>query len=199
MLWHRVVHGVAEDDIRFTRCKAGFYQFLEQGTCINRAAHFTCLGAAQVEFFAGADGFHKFVGEQYAMVQVQRLTVEIARRLADFEELFDFGMANIQIAGCRTATQRTLRNRQCQAVHDANKRNNTAGLAVEANRLTNATDITPIRTNAAAARREPDIFVPGVDDAFQAVIDGVQIAADRQAAARAAVGQDGRCRHEPEA
>ena len=199
MLGHCVVHGVAEDDIRLAGCKAGFDEFLEQGTGIDGAADFTCFGAAQVEFFASADGFHKFVGQQHAMVQVQRLTVEVARWFADFEELFDFGVANIQIARRRSATQRTLRNRKCQAVHDADKRNDAAGLAIQANRLANATDIAPIGANAAAARRQPDIFVPGVDDAFKAVVYAVQIAADRQATARAAIGQYGRCRHEPQA
>ena len=171
MLWHRVVHGVAEDDIGLARCKAGFYQLLEQGAGINGAAHFACLGAAQVEFFTSADGFHKFIRQQYTVVQVQRLTVEVARWLADFEEFFDFGVADVQITGRRATTQRTLRNRKCQAVHDADKGNDAAGLAVEANRFTNATDIAPISANAAAARRKPDIFVPSVDDAFKAVID----------------------------
>ena len=151
MLWHRIVHGVAEDDVGLARCKAGFHQLLEQGACVNGAAYFACLGAAQVEFFASADGLHKFVGQQYAMVQVQRLTVEIARWFADFEEFFDFGVADVQIASRRSATQRALRNCKCQAVHDADKWNDAAGLAVEANRFPDATYRTPIRTNAAAA------------------------------------------------
>ncbi len=56
----------------------------------------------------------------------------------------------------------------------------------------------PIGADAAAFRRQPDILVPGVDDAVQAVVDAVQIAADRKAAAGAAVGQDRRRRHEPQ-
>ena len=100
MLWHRVVHGVAEDDIWLARCKTGFDKLLEQGPCIDRAAHFARLWATQVEFFASAHRFHKLVGKQDAMVQVQRLTVEVARWLPDFEELLDFGVADIKIASC---------------------------------------------------------------------------------------------------
>ena len=39
---------------------------------------------------------------------------------------------------------------------------------------------------------------PGVDDAAETVVDAVEIAADRQAASGAAIGQHGRRRHEPE-
>ena len=56
-----VKYGIAEDDIRFARGKAGFHQLLEQRTCINRAAHFAGFGRTQVELFASADGFHEFV------------------------------------------------------------------------------------------------------------------------------------------
>ncbi len=42
-----------------------------------------------------------------------------------------------------------------------------AGLAVEADRLADAADIAPIGADAAAARGEPDILVPGVDDAVR--------------------------------
>ena len=85
------------------------------------------------------------------MVQVQRLAVEVARWLADFKELFDFRMADIEIARGRTTTQRTLRDGEGKAVHNADKRNDAARLAVEANRLANAAHIAPIGPNAAAA------------------------------------------------
>src|SRR3546814_9082304 len=53
-------------------------------------------------------------------------------------------------------------------------------------------------SEAAAARGEPHILVPGADDALQAVGDGVQIAGDGKAATGAAIRQHGRRRHEPE-
>jgi hypothetical protein len=56
----------------------------------------------------------------------------------------------------------------------------------------------PISADAAAARGQPDILVPGVDDAFKAVVDAVEIAGDGQAAAGAAVRQDRGGRHEPQ-
>jgi hypothetical protein len=89
MLGHHAVHGVGEDDVGLARGKAGFDQLLEQRTRIDRAAHRAVLRATQLELRAGAHRFHELVGDQHAVVQVQRLAVEIARRLADFEELLD--------------------------------------------------------------------------------------------------------------
>ena len=198
MLWHRVVHGVAENDVRLTSCKAGFNELLEQCPRVDGAADFAGLGAAQMEFVTSAYGFHERIGQQHTMVQVQRLTVEVTRWLTDFEEFFDFRMADIKIARRRATAQRPLRNRKRQAVHHADERNDAAGLAVEADRFANATDIAPIGADAAATRCEPDIFVPSVDDTFKAVVDRVQIAADWKAATRAAIGQYRRCRHEPQ-
>jgi hypothetical protein len=66
---------------------------------IDLAAHRLVLGAAQGEFGAVAHGFHEFVRQQHAVVQVERLAVEIARRLADFEEFLDFRVRDVEIAG----------------------------------------------------------------------------------------------------
>src|SRR4028119_772559 len=52
-----------------------------------------------------------------------------------------------------------------EAVHDAHERDDAAGLAVEADRLADAAHRAPISADAAAARGQPDILVPGVDDA----------------------------------
>jgi hypothetical protein len=48
-------------------------------------------------------------------MEVQRLAVEVAGRLADFEELLDFRVRDVEIAGGRTAPQRALADRQRQA------------------------------------------------------------------------------------
>ena len=133
------------------------------------------------------------------MVQVQRLTVEIARRFPDFEEFLDLGMRDVEIARRRATPQRPLRNRERQRVHHTHERNDAAGLAIQAHRLADAADIAPISADAAPARRQPHILVPGVDDPFQAVGHRVQIAADRQPPPRAAIRQHGRRRHEPKA
>src|SRR3546814_3943639 len=98
------------------------------------------------------------------MMQVQRLAIEVARRLADLQKLLDLRMGDIEITGCRAAAQRALADRQRKRIHHADERNDAAGLAIEANRLTNAAHIAPIGADAAPARGKPDILVPGVDD-----------------------------------
>ena len=50
------------------------------------------LGTAQDELGAVAHGFHELVGDEHAVMQVQRLAVEVARGFADFEEFLDLGV-----------------------------------------------------------------------------------------------------------
>ena len=147
------------------------------------------FGRLQLELRAFAHRFHELVGDEHAVVQVERLAVEVARRFADLEELLDLGVRDVEVAGGRAAAQRALADRQRQAVHHADERDDAAGLAVEADRLADAAHAAPIGADAAALGRQPDILVPGADDAVEAVGDAVQIAADRQAAAGAAVRQ----------
>ena len=198
MLGHHPVHRVGEDDIGLAGGQPRFDQLLEQRARIDRGAHRAVLGAAQVELRARADRFHEFVGQQHAVVQVQRLAVEIARRLADFEEFLDFRVADIEIAGRRAAPQRALRNGKRQAIHHPHEGNDAAGLAVEPDRLADAAHMAPIGADAAAAAGQPDILVPGADNALEAVRHRIEIAADRQAAPGAAVRQHGRRGHEPQ-
>src|SRR5690606_30469083 len=104
------------------------------------------------------------------MMEVERLAVEVAAGLADFEELLDLRMGNVEIAGCGPTAQRTLRNGERQAVHHPDEGDDAAGLPVKADRLADAAHAAPIGADAAAPRGQPDILVPGVDDAFQAVV-----------------------------
>jgi hypothetical protein len=90
---------------------------------------------------------------------------------ADFEELLDLRVVDVEIAGGRAAAQRALLIARVSAVHHADERDDAAGLAVQADRLADAADIAPIGADAAAVRGEPDVLVPGVDDAFEAVVD----------------------------
>src|SRR3546814_17259292 len=85
-----------------------------------------------------AHRLHEGVGDQHAVMQVQRLAVEVAAGLADFEELLDFGMQDVEIAGRRAAPQRALADRKREAVHHPHEGNDAAGLAVEADRLADA-------------------------------------------------------------
>src|SRR5690606_10062223 len=103
---------------------------------------------------------------------------EVARGLTDFEELLDLRVRDVEVAGGRAAAQRALADRQREAVHHADERNDAAGLAVEADRLPDAAHVAPVGADAAAARGEPDVLVPGADDAFETVVDRVEIARD---------------------
>jgi hypothetical protein len=53
-------------------------------------------------FVAVADRLHEGVGDEHAVVEVQRLAVEVAAGLADFEELLDLRVRDVEIAGGRT-------------------------------------------------------------------------------------------------
>ena len=95
MLGHHAVHRVGEHDVRLARCKARFNELLEE-----RARHRLCLRTLN-RHFGDLQGqtpapfayrLHERVGDQNTVVQVERLTVEVARGLTDFEEFFDLRM-----------------------------------------------------------------------------------------------------------
>jgi hypothetical protein len=78
-------------------------------------------------------------------------------------------MANIEVDRSRTTAQRTLGDRQGQAVHDADERDDPRGLAHAAHGLADGTQVLPIAPDAAALDSQPYVLVPQVYDAFQAV------------------------------
>src|SRR5690606_32160982 len=129
------------------------------------------LRAGEVPFLAVADGFHEGVGDQHAVVPAERLAVEIARGFADLEELLDLRVAAVEVTRRRTAAQRALADRQRKAVHHPHERDDPAGLAVEPDRLADPAHVAPVGADAAAARSEPDVLVPGADDALETVVD----------------------------
>jgi hypothetical protein len=132
------------------------------------------------------------------VVKVEGLAVEVAAGLPDLEELLDLGVRDVEVTGGRAAAERALADRKGERVHHAHERDDAAGLAVEPDRLADAADMAPIGADAAAAAGQPDVLVPGVDDAFEAVADAVEIAGDGQAAPGAAVRQNGGRGHEPQ-
>jgi hypothetical protein len=87
------------------------------------------LGERRPNFCAVAHGLHELVGDGDAVVQVQGLAVEVARRLADLEELLDLRVVDVEIDGGRAAAQRALRDRQGQRVHHADEGDDARGLA----------------------------------------------------------------------
>ena len=114
MLGHRLVHRVDEDDVRLAGRQPGLDQLLEQRAGIDLAALGPVLGAAQDELVAFADRCHELVGDEHAVMEVERLAVEVAARLADLEELLDLGVRDVEVAGGRAAPQRALADRQRQ-------------------------------------------------------------------------------------
>jgi hypothetical protein len=198
MLGHHAVYGVGEDKVRLAGGEAHFDDLLEEAARIDLGAGGAVLGRFELEFAAIADGLHEFVGDQHAVVEIEGLAVEIARGFADFEKFLDLGVVDIEIGSGRATAQRALADGEREAIHDADEGDDARGLAVEADRFTDAAHLAPIGADAAAARGEPDIFGPGGNDAVEAVFHGVEVAGDGQAATGAAVGQHRSGGHEPQ-
>ena len=83
MLGHRVVHVIDEDDIRLAGRQPRLDELGEQPARVDGGAALAGLGADEVPFVARAHGFHELVGDKDAMVEVQCLPVEVARRLSN--------------------------------------------------------------------------------------------------------------------
>src|SRR3546814_6882304 len=89
--------------------------------------------------------------DEDAVVQVERLAVEVARGFADLEKLLDLGMRDVEVAGGRAAAEAALRDREGERVHHADEGDDAAGLAVEADGFADAAHRPPIGADAAAA------------------------------------------------
>ncbi len=196
---HGPVDGVDEDDIGLAGGDPRLDDALEEGAGVDMRHDLARARALQRELRAVAHRLHEGVGQQHAMMEVEGLAVEVARRLADLDELLDLRMVDVEIDRRRPAPQRALADRQGQRIHDPDEGDDARGLAVQPDRLADRPHPAPIGADAAAARRQPDILVPGRDDVVEAVADRVEVARDRQAAPGAAVRQDRRRRHEPQA
>ena len=192
------IRRVDEQQIRLAGLQPSLEQPLPELPRRHLAQRLAGVRAAQRERLVVAHGVHELVGDADAVMQVQALAVEVARRLADLDELLDLGMVHVDVDGRRPAPQRALRDRERQGVHDADERNDSRRMAAAANGLADRAHAAPIGADAAAVAGEPDVLGPRVDDAAEIVLDGVQEARDRQAAVGAAVAQDRRRRHEPE-
>ena len=199
MLGQRAVHVVAEHQVRLAGLDPRRQDADPQGARRDAAHHGAVLRRGQRPGLVGLDRAHEGIGDQDAVMQVERLAVRIAAgRAADFDELLDLGMRDRQIDRGRAAPQRALRDRQRQAVHHADEGDDARGLAVLPDLLADRAQIAPVAADAAALGGEPDILVPQPDDAVEAVGGFVQEAGDRQAALGAAIGQHRGRRHEPQ-
>src|SRR3546814_8447435 len=108
MLGHHAVHLVDEDDVGLAGREARFDELLEQAARVDGAADALVLGAAEVELGAVADGFHELVGDEDAVVQVERLAIEVARGFADLEKLLDLGMRDVERSEEHTSELQSL-------------------------------------------------------------------------------------------
>ena len=81
VLGHGPVHRVGEDQVGLARLQAELQHLLPQGAGVDLAHHLAGLGRAQGERGAVAHRLHELVGDGDAVVQVQRLAVEVAARV----------------------------------------------------------------------------------------------------------------------
>ena len=199
LMWREMpIRRIDEQQIGLAGLEPCLEQALPQEARGDFAQPLAGVWAAQRERLVVAHCVHELVGDADAVMQVQALAIEVARRFADLDELLDLGVVHVDVDGRRAAPQRALRDRERQRIHDTDERNDPGGVAAAADGLADRAHAAPIGADAAAVRRQPDVLGPGIDDAREVVLDGVQEARDRQAAIRAAVAQDRRGRQEPE-
>jgi hypothetical protein len=108
------IGGVAEQQVGLAGLQPRLEDLLPELAGRQRSQHGAVARTAQLEGAVVAHGVHELVGDADTVVQVQALAVEIARRLADLDELLDFRVMHVEIHGGGTAAQRALRNRQRQ-------------------------------------------------------------------------------------
>src|SRR5215470_11380297 len=179
---HRAIDAVDEQEIRLAGLQPRLEDALPQLARVYLAYGGAGLRAAQREFLAVAHRLHERVGDVDAVVQVEALAVEVARGLADLQELLDLRVVDVEIDCGRTAPQRALADRERQPVHHMDERNNAGGLARALYRLADRAHPAPVGADAAAVRGEPDVLVPGLDDAVERIRHCVEEARDRQSA-----------------
>jgi hypothetical protein len=94
---HRVVHGVGEEQVGLAGLQAELEDFLPELAGVDLFHDFAGLRRRSWNGASG-DGLHELVGDVDAVVEVQRLAVEVARGFADFEELLDLRVVDVEIA-----------------------------------------------------------------------------------------------------
>src|SRR6478752_8154876 len=163
MLRQRAVRRVDEKEIRFARLQARLEDLLPEQTRRDGLERRVRERAAQSEGPVVAHSLHELVGDRDAVVEVQALAVEVPGGFADLDELLDLRMMHIEVDGRGAAAQRALRDRERERVHDADERDDARGLPVAFDGLADRAHAAPVRADAAAVRREPDVFGPGPD------------------------------------
>jgi hypothetical protein len=100
MLGARLVHMIDEHQVGLAGLDARRQDADPQMPRRDLALHGAVLRADQRPFLVGLDGAHEGVGDQEAVMQVERLAVGIAAgRPADLDELLDLGMVDRQVDG----------------------------------------------------------------------------------------------------
>ena len=198
MLRPRIIHVVGIDDVGLTGFDTRGQDAnpkAPRGDLLHQRA---ILGRHQRPFLIRFHSAHEGIGDQHALMKIERLAIRItAGWAAHFQKFFDFRVIHRQVASRRATAERALGNRQRQAIHHANEGNDARGLAVTADLFANAAQIPPIGPDATALGCQPHILIPKPDNAIKAVRGFVQEAGNRQAASRATIGQNRCGRHEP--
>ena len=199
VLGHRPIDVVDEQQIGLAGFDARGEDANPQASRGDETHHRAVLGTDQRPLLVRLDGAHETVRNDDRIVQIQGLAVWVAAGgPADFDEFLDFRMTDRKVDGGAAAAQRALADGQGERIHDANERNHARGLAVGANPLADRAKIAPIAADAAAARRQPHVFVPQIDDAFQRVGGLIEKARYGKPTLGSAIAQDRRGRHEPQ-
>ena len=169
MLGQRPVHRVDVEDIGLAGLQPGFQDALPQLAGIDLAQHLAGLGAlAGRTARSSRTALHEFVGDVDAVMEIEALAVEVAARPCGFP-----GTPRSPDGRCRDRPPPMPRRSEpwliasVSAVHHMDEGNDAAGLA-GLHLLADGADLAPIGADAAAIGRQPDILVPGADNAVAA-------------------------------
>ena len=179
---------IGEDEIRLAGLNARSEEFDPEAAGGDASGCGSVAGASECPEFVLFHGAHEGVGDSDAVVEVRRFAVRIAAcGTAHLNEFLDFGMIDGEVDGGGSASEGALTDGECEGVHHADEGYDSGGFAVEPDFFAERAEVSPVGADAAAARGEPDIFVPESDDAFEGVVGFVEEARDGQSAIGAAV------------
>src|SRR6185436_1538854 len=111
-----------EQQVRLASLQPRLENLLPQLARVYLAYFVARFRAAQRERSIVAHALHELVGDADAVVEIEALAVEVARRLADLDELLDLRVEHVEVHRGRAAAQGALRDGQRQRIHHAHER-----------------------------------------------------------------------------
>ena len=88
--WHGIVHCVREQQVWLAGLNAQFKDFLPDLAGVDLAQWLAGFWRQKLELVIILDRFHERIGDVDAMVQVERLPVEVTGWFAHFQKFFNF-------------------------------------------------------------------------------------------------------------